>query len=233
MTEQQWAESATLSTMLWFLADQKGHSRHINLWIVACCRQVEHLVDSLEIQKAIDAAERYAEEAIQRTTMQTWIRRARRARRELSPELPTEKKQACEAVSKALWYLVSYPNGYNPTKIAQALVTEARHTGPWGLVKSPDLLKPIERRLVDLLRDMVGNPFQPRPVGNPAWLEANGGLAGRLANSIYEEKRFAEVPILADALEDAGCTEKVILEHLRGPGPHARGCWALNVVLGK
>jgi hypothetical protein len=54
-----------------------------------------------------------------------------------------------------------------------------------------------------------------------------------LAKAIYGEGRFTDVPVLADALEEAGCADAEILTHLRGPGPHVRGCWALDLVLGK
>jgi len=54
-----------------------------------------------------------------------------------------------------------------------------------------------------------------------------------LATSIYEQRAFHRLPLLADALEDAGCTDAELLGHLRGPGPHVRGCWALDLVLGK
>jgi hypothetical protein len=57
--------------------------------------------------------------------------------------------------------------------------------------------------------------------------------AAALAATIYHERAFDRLPILADALEDAGCDNADILDHLRGPGPHVRGCWALDLVLGK
>jgi hypothetical protein len=55
----------------------------------------------------------------------------------------------------------------------------------------------------------------------------------QLARSLYEERRFEDMPVLADALEEAGCQDAAVLEHCRGPGPHVRGCWVLDVVLGK
>jgi hypothetical protein len=58
-------------------------------------------------------------------------------------------------------------------------------------------------------------------------------LVRKLAVVIYADKLFADLPILADALEDHGCTDTDLLTHLRGPGPHVRGCWALDLVLGK
>jgi hypothetical protein len=54
-----------------------------------------------------------------------------------------------------------------------------------------------------------------------------------LAQAIYEDRAFDRLPVLADALEDAGCTNSDLLGHLRGPGPHARGCWVLDLLLGK
>jgi hypothetical protein len=68
---------------------------------------------------------------------------------------------------------------------------------------------------------------------DPGWLTANGGAAGRLAAAAYAERAFERLPILADALEEAGCGNTEILGHLRGTGPHPPGCWALDVVLGK
>jgi hypothetical protein len=55
----------------------------------------------------------------------------------------------------------------------------------------------------------------------------------KLARSIYDTRDFDRLAVLADALEDAGCTDAELLGHLRGPGPHVRGCWALDKVLGK
>jgi hypothetical protein len=55
----------------------------------------------------------------------------------------------------------------------------------------------------------------------------------RLAQGIYEDRAFDRLPVLADALEEAGCDNAEILSHCRGPGPHVRGCWAVDLSLGK
>ncbi|OAI51375.1 hypothetical protein AYO44_00775 [Planctomycetaceae bacterium SCGC AG-212-F19] len=84
-------------------------------------------------------------------------------------------------------------------------------------------------RISDLLRDVFGNPFNHVTV-DPAWRTAN--VTG-LAEAIYTERAFDRMPILADALEDAGCTTPDVLNHCRQPGEHVRGCWVVDLVLGK
>jgi hypothetical protein len=80
-----------------------------------------------------------------------------------------------------------------------------------------------------LLRDIVGNPFRSlapdRCRVNPAVVD--------LASLIYAGRGFDCIGDVADALEEAGCTSEEILGHLRGPGPHCRGCWLLDLLLGK
>jgi hypothetical protein len=85
------------------------------------------------------------------------------------------------------------------------------------------------RPQADLLRDILGSPFRPVTL-NPAWRTSN--VTG-LAQSIYDDRAFDRLPILADALEDAGCDNADILNHCRQPGVHVRGCWVVDLVLGK
>jgi hypothetical protein len=80
-----------------------------------------------------------------------------------------------------------------------------------------------------LLRCIAGNPFCPVEVCR-GWVSPDG-LA--LAQAVYDDRAFEQLPILGDALEDAGCTEAAILDHCRDTGPHARGCWVVDAVLGK
>jgi hypothetical protein len=80
-----------------------------------------------------------------------------------------------------------------------------------------------------LVRDIFGNPFQPVTL-DPAWRTST---AVALAQGMYESRDFSAMPILADALQDAGCENPDILGHCRGPGPHVRGCWVVDLVLGK
>jgi hypothetical protein len=85
----------------------------------------------------------------------------------------------------------------------------------------------------DLLRELFGErPFR-EPSTRYAWLNRQGDAVGRLAAAIYADHAFDRLPILADALEDAGCTDAAILDNCRGPGPHVRGCWVVDLILGK
>ena len=83
-----------------------------------------------------------------------------------------------------------------------------------------------------LLRDIFGNPFRSAAI-NPAWLRWNDGAAAAIAQKIYDDRDFSLMPVLADALEEAGCTNGDILDHCRQPGEHVRGCWVVDLVLGK
>jgi hypothetical protein len=97
-----------------------------------------------------------------------------------------------------------------------------------------------ERRIqADLLREIAGNPFR-QPCLDPAWLEANDGLAVWLAQTAVDERRLPEghldgtrLAILGDALEEAGCCDEQVLSHLRVPGPHVLGCWATDLLTGR
>jgi hypothetical protein len=80
-----------------------------------------------------------------------------------------------------------------------------------------------------LLRDIFGNPFRPVAF-SPDW---RTDTVVSLAKQMYESRDFGAMPILADALQDAGCDSADILDHCRGPGPHVRGCWVVDLVLGK
>ena len=82
------------------------------------------------------------------------------------------------------------------------------------------------------LRCIFGNPFRPVAV-NPAWLAWGDRTVPRIARAICNERAFDLMPILADALEDAGCTDPILLDHCRQPGEHVRGCWVVDLLMGR
>jgi hypothetical protein len=84
-----------------------------------------------------------------------------------------------------------------------------------------------------MLRDIVGLlPFRPVPI-DAKWLSWNHDTIPAIARRIYEDRAFHDLPILADALEDAGCGNAPLLDHCRTGGEHVRGCWVVDLLLGK
>ncbi len=89
-----------------------------------------------------------------------------------------------------------------------------------------------KRYQIQLLHDIFGNPSHPVTV-NPAWLAWSDGTVRKVAQTIYDKRAFDRMPILADALEDAGCDNADILAHCRSEAPHVRGCWVVDALLAK
>jgi hypothetical protein len=85
------------------------------------------------------------------------------------------------------------------------------------------------RHQADVIRCILGNPFRPVAVA-PVWLTST---VAALASQMYDSRDFALMPTLADALQDAGCENEDMLDHCRGSGPHVRGCWVVDLVVGK
>jgi hypothetical protein len=88
------------------------------------------------------------------------------------------------------------------------------------------------KALATALREIVGNPFRPVAI-DPDLLTWHDGIIVEIAQRIYEHRAFADLPILADALEEAGCANAELLVHCRSDGSHVRGCWTVDLLLGK
>lgn len=235
MTESEWLTSTRLKSLTDYLLRERVVSqRKLRLYAIACCRRVEHLFGSPglthhELRKALDAAERFAEGAIKPRTLNVWRNRAWEALGADFQPTDSAANRAADAVVRVCQTTSAFLPAASSTVEALAFAADAVKDSPtWRAAYE------LARRTVfALLRDVVGNPFRPLPAFDPAWLTANGGLPGRIATGIYEERRFDELPILADVLDDAGCTANEIQKHLRGLGPHDRGCWALDVILNR
>jgi hypothetical protein len=134
-------------------------------------------------------------------------------------------------------------DGYEPpvlpnTMAARAAALWATHERPAvaarELFAEDSLTRPgriARQRAAYLLREIFGNPLRPASV-EPAWLAWNDRTVVKVARAIYDGGHFADLPVLADALEDAGCGDADLLRHCREHGVHARGCWALDLLLG-
>ena len=101
-----------------------------------------------------------------------------------------------------------------------------RRAGAWP--GEPTYRAAEARAQSELLRDIFGNPFRPVAFDPEWWTDT----AVAIARQMYESRDFSAMPILADALQDADCDNADVLDHCRGPGPHVRGCWVVDLVLG-
>ena len=121
------------------------------------------------------------------------------------------------------------PQNYFPTyrDYWQAALRTREVHETWGKSRQPELCVSAAEQ-ADLLRELFGNPFRP-VVFDPAWRTDTAVI---LAKQMYDAREFFAMPILADALQDAGCENEHVLNHCREPGAHVRGCWVCDLVLG-
>jgi hypothetical protein len=136
-----------------------------------------------------------------------------------------EPGQGAAAAWGALRYaLVSHNAGWGA-------VLAPRSLGTFAFARSPGDSVP-QVRPAALLRDLTGPLFAGVSL-NPSWLTWNEGVVPKLARTIDEEGSFEALPVVADALEEAGCDCAALLDHCRSTGPHIRGCWALDLLLAR
>jgi hypothetical protein len=90
----------------------------------------------------------------------------------------------------------------------------------------------IHREQAELVREVFGNPFRPSRA-DAHWLKWNGGTVRALAEAAYDSSDFGLLPVLADALQEAGCADVNVLNHCRKDGNHVRGCWVLDLLGGR
>jgi hypothetical protein len=223
MTEQQWLSCKEPGSMLGFLRKSGGLSeRKARLFACACCRTVWHLLHK-RARKAVAVAEDYVDGLAPK---EVWEARRHDIRnyggwRSFALKMSVAAAHAKSAVHEV--FADQAADGLGCWwAVVQARLAENEEEDP-ALVMSA---------LAALVRELAGNPF--RPVAFEVALQRwNGGAAVALAADMYESRDFRQAPLLADMLEDAGTTEAQLLDHLRGHGPHTRGCFAVDLVLGK
>jgi hypothetical protein len=216
MTEAEWLACEDPEAMLNFVHD-RASARKLRLLLVACARLVWGLIPVAEAREAAKVAERYAdghatEEERDRLSEFLWSFPVRLVPGTDSDFFRTTPRQNYFA------YLCAQLAVHRPT--TGRITTRATWTG------ARELTRAHQPRL---LRDIFGSPFRTVSF-SPGW-RTETVIA--LAKQMYESRDFGAMPILADALQDAGCDSEDILGHCRGPGPHVRGCWVVDLVLGK
>jgi hypothetical protein len=220
MMEADWLAATDPQEMLAFLRDSgKATDRKLMLFAVACCRRVWHFLTDERSRKAVEVAERYAD-----------------ADRDKDPgeQLRLRRKvmSAWDAAGADWTFVVTDP------------VRWASEYSTWTATQPTPPEQSSRERLAQaaMLRDLFGPlPFRPLPAISPSVLAYNDRLVFRQAKASYDDRLLpsghldpAQLAVLADALLDAGCpADAEILPHLRGEGPHWRGCWGVDLLLNK
>ena len=253
MTESEWTESGRSTDLLSFAAGRtpavRGwgggflSERKLRLVLVACCRRHWELFDGPP-RAVAEVAERFADGA---ATAEELAATAQSARDHYAPMVAltrsfsmAEYNVACAALGLCAPFAgLVKPLGYAPnptspptTNADVALMSLCNAAAELAGSDKPVRDKAYRDELAaqaTLVRCIAGNPFR-RVEFAPEW---RTDTAVSLARTMYASRDFSAMPILADALQDAGCDNDDVLSHCREPGPHARGCWVVDGVLGK
>ncbi len=219
MTDQEWLASEDPGQMEEFL--KKKQNRKYRLAAVAACNLFSDQLTDERSREALAVAERFADEKATKSELETAY---------------TNARAAYEALHAA--YLESAEMSLDDETVCNLARAAAETTFLYGDCDFDyELVHGYGFQGAAVLREVFG-PRTP-PSFDRAWLTAT---VTTLAQTIYDEHAFDRLPILADALEDAGCTEAIILNHLRGSADrcvngvlieHVRGCWALDLILNR
>ncbi len=212
MTEQDWLESTDPTPMLYPLED-KISDRKCYLFSIACLRRVDDLLTDKRCRDLVEVYERLVDGNANDDE---------RALVEEAFSIPYEADElnSLPGILESLRNLACYRGAAAAFSVANAVADAV------GEVTAEFQESYTQAGLV---RDIFGNPFRTIIV-DPRWLTSN---VVDLARTIYEEREFNRMPILADALMDAGCDDEDILNHCRSTGPHVRGCFVVDLLLGK
>jgi hypothetical protein len=205
--------------------------RKLRLFACACARLVESLLNDPRSRTAIEVAERFADgdETVER------LADAGEAAEAAALDMFGDVFDAGSAAAVLAAQATCFPRAVRAARIsaneaAAASAAMAQGGDAAGVAAGP--------HQVALLACVVGP--RPLPTVDPAWIAWQAGAVPQFARAAYDDRRLpegtlepAQLAVLADALEDAGCADAGLLGHLRGPGPHCRGCWAVDLLLGK
>jgi hypothetical protein len=246
LTADTWATEELAQTLVAHLvryaglADRPRAGRKLRLAAVAFCRAAwPHFADPGG-RRAVEASERFADDPLAGADL--------RAAHRLARELYTHRRELTATTPPAVWHTDSSIHVREAAAEAATAASNPRAVGPRAIDRlialahylvggvdepgqSLNSQRAFERtrHFPDLVRCLFGDPFRPVRF-DPTW---NTTAALGLARTIYEERAFDRLPILADALEDAGCGDPAVLGHCRRDATHARGCWVADGVLGR
>jgi hypothetical protein len=216
MTEAEWVACTDPQAMLEFLRGRASHRKRL-LFAAASFRRLRHLLPDRRQHRGVELLEEMAEGTTPMGTRSEVIRKVRHA-------LPPDNFVAGAAPADHPYYVA--------LMLYRAIVSTTPAEHAWQATAGLADGAVEQRAQSSLLRDIFGNPFRPLFI-DPTWCRWQDGTIQKLAQGVYDDRAFDRLPILADALEEAGCSDAELLAHLRGPGPHTRGCWPGDLLLGK
>ncbi len=229
MTESEWWQCQQPRKMLQFLlAGGQLSGRKARLFAVAACRRIWHLLPDDRSRTAVEVAEQYADGEATRKELAA----AQKAIWGINCVYGTSDRQAASAAAR---YAAGKQRYYSTSNAASAASSAVRLTCQGNLAAQMEVLQAEAASQAELCRDIFGPlPFRDVAV-SAAVLAWNDGCVVKMASSLYQERDFVppRLGVLADALEEAGVADEEMLGHLRGPGPHCRGCWCVDLLLGK
>jgi hypothetical protein len=222
MTEKQWLLATSMHDVhIYYLA--RKQFRKWRLFGCGCARRILHVLNDRIYDVAVETVELFADGDVRWEVVKDARKVIFAARRKLAKSgAPFEIDSAIDVLSALT---SKEPN--------HTILTSSNAACVFGTLSQPEFdagYAEEERKQLPIARDIFGNPFRPVTF-DPAWLT---GTAVALAKTMYDARDFAAMPILADALEEAGCDVPDVLSHCRDPkGVHVRGCWVVDLVLGK
>lgn len=224
MNEQ---ESLSFTDPQKMLLEMRGiaSDRKLRLFACACCRRIWMRWGEAEAPEDVEISERFADGDVSREKLRA-SRRRLGARGGYSAawaancaQFAVLEEQADDAANQAIVSALSFAFQFNYEKT-------------FDKEKALAVREDERKQLTAIVLEIFGNPFQ-QEYAHHAWLKSNDDTIPRLAHAIYDERAFDRLPMFADALEEAGCMNADILSHCRQSGEHVRGCWVVDLILGK
>ena len=235
MTESDWLSATDLAPMLEFLRDSAS-DRKLRLFACGCCRRVTHRMPDPRSRHAVEVTERFADGLATADELAAAHRAADAAAADADAGRRMDSgERAAVAASHPDRMSERGPFLYADLAAHHAASAASEHAELAGSNRRERKRNwrrewAAERAgLATLLRDVFGNPFKP-VIFDPSWRTPT---TMALARGVYESRDFSAMPVLADALEEAGCCDAMVLGHLRGEGPRVRGDWVVDLVLDK
>jgi hypothetical protein len=246
MTEAEWLACTQPDDLLEFLRD-RASDRQFRLFMCACCRRFLALLprkpahDVRLCKKLVTYGEQFAEGLITWEAMEAALDEREWAN--VSHDGYLAALAARQAVYKEVAgcprpmlrgrNLIAHPasvaSEYSRTVIGRLQANDETAKGRTPTVKKRTTTIAEKRYQIQLLHDLFGNPFRPVSI-HPSWLTST---VVDLTEGIYSERAFDHMPILGDALQEAGCENEDLLKHCQSDGPHVKGCWVVDMILGK